>query len=117
MQLLDRLEPNKGKQARLLTEHLTGQGTLPSTEHELRKLLERKAEKEIKRQESAAEAAANRAAEEQMEAHEAAIAAHLAHQAMAVALAARANQDEAISAGQVVMEAATGADGSAHMMD
>jgi len=48
--LPDRLEPDKGKQARLLTEHLTGQRTLPCTEHELQKLLERKAEKEIKRQ-------------------------------------------------------------------
>ena len=45
--LLDRLEPDKGKQARLLTEHLTGQRTLPGTEQELQKLMERKAEKEI----------------------------------------------------------------------
>ena len=33
--LLDRLEPDKGKQARLLTEHLTGQRTLPYIEEEL----------------------------------------------------------------------------------
>jgi len=33
--LLDRLEHDKGKQARLLTEHLTGQRTLPCTEQEL----------------------------------------------------------------------------------
>ena len=32
LQLMDRLEPDKGKQARLLTEHLTCQRTLPSTE-------------------------------------------------------------------------------------
>jgi hypothetical protein len=31
LHLLDILEPDKGKQARLLTEHLTGQRTLPST--------------------------------------------------------------------------------------
>ena len=47
--LLDRLEPDNGKQAQLLTEHLTGQRTLPSTEQKSQKLLERKAEKEIKR--------------------------------------------------------------------
>ena len=35
LHLLDRLEPDEGKQARLLTEHLTGQMTLPSTEAEL----------------------------------------------------------------------------------
>ena len=45
-----RLEPDKGKQARLLTEHLTGQRTLPYPEQELQKPLEKKAEKEIKRQ-------------------------------------------------------------------
>ncbi len=76
--LLDRLEPDKGKQARLLTEHLTEQRTLPCTEQELQKLLERKAEKEIKRQHVTTKAAANRAANEQMAAHEAAMAAHLA---------------------------------------
>jgi hypothetical protein len=107
LQLLDRIELDKGKQARLLTEHLTGHRTLLSTEQELHKLLERKTEKEIKREQVAAEAAANRAAEEQMEAHEAAMAAHLAQHAMATVLAARATQDEAIAAGQVVMEAAT----------
>ena len=53
-------------------------------------MLERKAEKEIKRQQVAAEAAANRAAEEQMEAHEVAMAAHFAQQAIAAALATRA---------------------------
>ena len=47
---MKRLEPNKGKQARLLTEHLTRKRTLPCTEQELKKLIERKAEKEIKRQ-------------------------------------------------------------------
>jgi flagellar hook-basal body complex protein FliE len=115
--LLDRLEPDKGKQARLLTEHLTGQRTLPSTEQELQSLLERKANKEIKRQQAAAEAAANRAAEEQVEAHEAAMAAHLAQQAMAEALAAGATQDEAIAAGRAAMEAARGTEGSAQMLD
>ena len=86
--MLDRLEPVKGKQVRLLTEHLIGHRTLPCTEQELQKLLKRKAEKEIKRQQTTAEAVANMATYEQMEAHEAAMAAHLAQQAMAVALAA-----------------------------
>ena len=52
-----------------------------------------------------------------MEAHEAAMATHLAQQAMAAALAAGATQDEAIAAGQAAMEAARGADGSAQMLD
>jgi hypothetical protein len=53
--LLDRLEPDKEKQARLLTEHLICQRTLLCIEKELKMLLERKANKEIKRQHAAAE--------------------------------------------------------------
>ena len=49
--------------------------------------MERKEEKEIKRQQAATKVAANKAANEQMEAHEAAMAAHLAYQAMSTALA------------------------------
>jgi len=60
--LLDRIEPDKRKQARLLTEHLIGQKTLPCTEEELLLLLERKAGREIKRQHAARETASNRAA-------------------------------------------------------
>jgi hypothetical protein len=60
--LHDRFEPYMGKQARLLTEHLTGQRTLPCTEQELQTHLERKAEREIKRQHAAAEAVDNKAA-------------------------------------------------------
>ena len=51
---MDRLEPDKGKQARLITEHLAGQRTLPCTEQELQKLMQKKAEKEIKRQQASA---------------------------------------------------------------
>ena len=51
-------------------------------------MLERKAEKEIKWLQAATVAATNMAAEEQMKAHEAAMAAHLAQQAMAAAQAA-----------------------------
>jgi len=46
LHLLDRLEPDKGKQARLLTDHLTGQQQLPSTEQELHQHLEKQAQKE-----------------------------------------------------------------------
>ena len=49
LNLLDRLEPDKGKQARLLTEHLTGQRTLPSTEAELQTHMERRVARVIKR--------------------------------------------------------------------
>ena len=49
LHLLVRLEPDKGKQAKLLTEHLTGQRTLPSTEAELQTHMERRATKELKR--------------------------------------------------------------------
>ena len=45
------------------------------------------------------------------------MAAHLAQQTMAVALAARATNEEAIAAGQVAMETATRAGSSAHIMD
>jgi hypothetical protein len=76
--LLDRLEPDKGNQARLLTEHLTGLRTLPCTEQELQTQLERETEQEIKRQQATAEAAANKAATKPLEPHESAMAAHLA---------------------------------------
>jgi hypothetical protein len=62
LHLLDRLEPDKGKQSRLLTEHLTRQRSIPSTESELQTHLERRAARELKRQQVAAEAAANKAA-------------------------------------------------------
>ena len=45
------------------------------------------------------------------------MAAHLAQQAMAAALAARATNEEALAAGHAAMEAATGAGSSAHMQD
>ena len=52
-----------------------------------------------------------------MEAREAAMATHMAQQAMAAALAAGATQDEAIAAGQAAMEAATGEASLARMID
>ena len=100
-----RLEPDRGKQARLLAEHLAGQRTLLCTEQELQTQLERKADREIKRQRAAAEAAPNKATIERMDAHEAAMAAQLAQQAMATALAAIATSKEAITAGHAASEA------------
>jgi hypothetical protein len=60
--LMDRMEPDKEKQARLLTEHSIGQRSLPSIESELQTHMERRAAREFKRQQVAAEAAANKAA-------------------------------------------------------
>jgi hypothetical protein len=109
--LLDRLEPDKAKQVRLLTEHLTRQRTLACTERELQTQLERKAELEIKRRHAATEAAPNMASTKQMKAHEAAMAAHLAQQAIKNALAARATTEEAIAAGLAASDAVTGIGG------
>jgi len=105
LHLLDRLEHDKGKQARLLTEHLIGQRTLPTTEDKFQQHLKRKTTRLIKRQHAVAKAATNMATEEQIEAdrttHEAEMAAHLTQQAMAAALASRATTTEAIGAWQV----------------
>jgi len=105
--LLNRLELDKGEQVRLLTEHLTSQSTLPCTEQELHIKLERKAAREIKRQHAAAESAANMTSTYQKEAHEAAMAAHLAHQAITTALAACATTEEAIATKQAASDAIT----------
>jgi hypothetical protein len=97
LHLLDRLEPDKRKQARLLTEHLTWQRTLPSTEAELQTHMERRAAKELKRHQVAAEAVAKAAADQDKADHEAALAAHVGQQAMATTLAAGATNEEAIA--------------------
>ena len=103
LHLLDRLEPDIGKQARLLTEHLTRESMLPATEEDLQQHMERKVASDIKRQHAAAEATTNRAIEQHKEAdkaaHEATMAAHLAQQAMAAAPTTRATTEEAISTG------------------
>ena len=57
--MLNRHEPDKAKHAKLLTEHLSGQRVLPSTEEELQLHIERKAKKEAERQLAAAEAEAH----------------------------------------------------------
>ena len=76
LHLLDRLEPDKGKQARLLTD-------LTLEEAELQTHLERRAARDIKRQQVAAEAAAKAAADQDKADHETSLAAHVGHQAMA----------------------------------
>ena len=118
---MDRLEPDKGKHARFLTEHLTRQRTLPSSEEELQSLLKRKAAREQKRQLATIETTTNMAMEEQATADiatlEAAMAAHLARQAMAYALAARPTKEDAIASDKAASDAATGVGGSAPMQD
>jgi len=58
--MLERHEPDKAKQAKLLTDYLSGQMTLPSTEEELQQHLERKAKREADKLMVAAEAKAAR---------------------------------------------------------
>ena len=54
--MLDRHEKDKAKQAKLLTKHLAGHMTLPSTEEELQENFERKSKREADRLVAAAEA-------------------------------------------------------------
>jgi alpha-D-ribose 1-methylphosphonate 5-triphosphate diphosphatase PhnM len=65
MLLLDRLEPDKGRQVKFLTDHSTRQRVLPSLEEELLHQLELKAKREVERQQTAEEKAKHRAAAEQ----------------------------------------------------
>ena len=55
--LLDKIEPNKGRQAKLLTDHLTGHRVLPSFEEELLQQMELKAKREVGRQHATEEKA------------------------------------------------------------
>ena len=105
LHLLDRLEPDKGKQARLLTEHLTGQRTLPATEQELQQQLEKRTQRELRKQQAAAEASATILARAEQEALEAALAAHEAAKQQAQAAAERLNQEAAIIAQQCMVDA------------
>ena len=93
------------------------QRTLPSTEAELQTHMERRAAKELKRQQVAAEADANAAADQDRADHEAALAAHVGQQAMATTLATRATNEEAIATGLAAQIAALGAGDIVHMQD
>ena len=112
---------DKGNHAWLLTEQVTGQRTLPSTEHELKTQLESIAAREIKRQQVAAELAADKAATDHVEAdraaHEAMMAAHLGQQAMAPALAAGATNEEAIAVGMAASITTWREEDEEHMQD
>jgi DNA-binding XRE family transcriptional regulator len=121
LQLLDILESDKGRHARILTENLTGQRTLPSTEQELHTQLERKASRKMKRHQVAAKAAAYKVTVGQIEtgrkAPEIAMAAHVAQPVMAAALAMGATIEDAIVAGQAASAAILGEEGTATMQD
>ena len=118
LHLLNILKPDKGKQARLLTDHLTGQRSLPSTESELHTHMERRIAREFKRQQVATEAAANKGAEDQDRAdHEAAMAAHMSQHAMAAALSARTTHEKVIATGVAAQSAALGVGETTQMLD
>jgi len=96
----------------MLTEHLTGQRQLPATEQELHTQLEKRALKDIKKQQAAAEAAANRAAEkaEMEEAlHTDALLQHIAETARSAALAVGATEEEANAARTTTLDMARAA--------
>ena len=78
--------------------------------------MERKAAREIKRQQAAAEAGANRVAKDQVRAaHKAALAAHLGQQAMTTTLAAGATNDEVIASRMAAYATSLRAGDSVHM--
>ena len=112
LHFLDRLEPDKGMQAMMLTEHLTGQRQLPATEQKLHTQLEKRALKDIRKQQAAAEAASNRAGERaEMEAalHTDALLQQIAVTARNAALAAGATEEEANAAGTTSLDTARAA--------
>ena len=83
--------------------------------------MQRKAAKEIQRQQTSAEAAAHNAAAEQLEAnkraHEAAMAAHLGQHPMAASLTTRTTIEDAIAAGQATSATTMREEGSPTMRD
>ena len=96
----------------MLTEHLTGQRQLPATEQELLTQLEKRAIKDIRKQQAAAEVAANRAAERaEMEAalHTDALLQQIAVTTRNAALAARATKEEANASGTTALDTARAA--------
>jgi hypothetical protein len=98
--LLDRLEPDKVKQSRLLTEHIAGHRALPATEEELQTILEKRTRRALEREQAAAEtsrAAAERAQKEfeQRQVNETVIAEY-----------STAARDAALAAGKTPSEAA-----------
>jgi hypothetical protein len=101
--VLDRLEPDKERQGKLLTEHLTGHGILPSTEEELAQILEQRAKKEAEQHMAADEAAKQRTTTDQLDADppevvHACIVATFGRKAKEAALAAGATMDQVLEA-------------------
>ena len=97
---MDRLEPDKGRQAKLLTEHLRGQRVLPSIENELLQQLEQIAKKEFERHQAAEKKTKHRAASEQQAAY-----AREVIQADIVATFGRMAREAALAAGATVEQA------------
>ena len=100
---MDRLEPDKGRQAKLLTEHLTRQRVLPSIEEELLHQLEQKAKREVERQQAAEEKAKHREVAEHQatnsqEVIQADIVATFGRMVREVALTAGATMEQALEA-------------------
>ena len=79
--------------------------------------MERRAARELKRQQVSAEAAAKAAADQDGAEHEAALAAHVGQQAMATALVAGATNEEAIATRMAAQMVALGAGDTVHMQD
>jgi hypothetical protein len=91
--------------------------TLPSTKEELQTHLERRAARELKREQVAPEAVAKAATDQDRAVHEAVMAAHMGQEAMATFLADGATNEEAIAAGVATQIAALGAGDTVHMQD
>ena len=111
---MERLEPDKGRQAKLLTEHLTRHRALPSTDEELARILEQRAKEEAARRLATQEAAKLRTTTEPSvadppEVVQACIVATFGRKATEATLAAGATMDHALEAEE---KATTEADAS-----
>jgi hypothetical protein len=100
LSMLDRHEPDKSKQAKLLTDHLACHMTLPSSEEELMQHLERKAKRDADRLLGATEAKTAK----QEKAKQAEATKHQ-HNAMVIAAFAKRAKDAAIVEGATTEEA------------
>jgi hypothetical protein len=93
------LDSDKGKHARILTEHTTSHRQLPSTNQRLRHLLEKRDQKELRKIHATAEDSAKRHAQLQTEknkpVHEKVMVAHLPTKAKERAVVAGAIETEA----------------------
>ena len=99
LHLLDKMKLDKGKQARLLTKHLTRQRLFPSKDQELHSQLEKLAHRKTRQQHESTKRTTNKEAAAQSEsdkaAHEETIVTHLANMAKETSIAARAIEEHA----------------------